>query len=217
MIKKDKLIILSGGMDSVTLLHEYQDEIAMAVSFFYGQKHVKEIAFATSNCMKLNIPHTTVDIQHAVLENLKSNLLSTGDSIPEGHYEDQIMKQTVVPFRNGIMLSLAAGIAESNNLFGVFIANHAGDHAIYPDCRAEFIDAMNQAMQKGTYNQIKLIAPYTSKTKREIALKGSIIGLDYTETWSCYKGGEKHCGKCGTCVERKEALQGFDLTEYEND
>lgn len=216
-MNKNKLIIVSGGMDSITLLHEFKNEIALAVSFIYGQKHLKEIAFATQNCMELKINHTTVDIQHAILENLKSNLLRTGADIPNGHYEDQVMKQTVVPFRNGIMLSLAAGIAESNNLKYVLVANHAGDHAIYPDCREEFIWAMNLAMNKGTYNEIQLLAPYTNITKRDIALRGHLLEVDYSKTWSCYKGKEMHCGECGTCVERKEALQGFDPTEYEND
>ena len=128
------------------------------------------------------------------------------------------MKSTVVPFRNGIMLSIAIGIAESNNLKKVFIANHGGDHTIYPDCRPEFIKAIDEAAEAGTFVDVRVVAPYTNITKGEIAAIGKKLGIDYAETWSCYKGGEKHCGKCGTCVERKEALAEAgieDTTEYE--
>ena len=128
------------------------------------------------------------------------------------------MRSTVVPFRNGIMLSVACGLAESYGLKHVMIANHYGDHAIYPDCRAGFIDAMSEAMRNGTYDGITIIAPYTSVSKTEIALHGKRLGIDYSETYSCYKGGEKHCGKCGTCRERIEALRDAgieDTTIYE--
>ena len=120
----------------------------------------------------------------------------------------------MVPFRNGIMLSIAIGIAESNNLDQVFIANHGGDHTIYPDCRPEFINAINGAATAGTYNNVRVVAPYTNITKGEIASIGKRLGIDYTETWSCYKGGEKHCGKCGTCVERKEALAAAGIDDH---
>ena len=148
-----------------------------------------------------------------------SSLLEGGDAIPEGHYADENMKSTVVPFRNGIMLSIAAGIAESNGLKKILIANHGGDHTIYPDCRPEFIKAMNEAIINGTYEDVSIDAPYTNITKADIAAIGKRLGIDYSETWSCYKGGEKHCGKCGTCIERKEALAlaGIDdRTEYKN-
>ena len=128
------------------------------------------------------------------------------------------MKSTVVPFRNGIMLSIACGLAVSHGLKRVMIANHAGDHTIYPDCRPEFIEAMSGAMRAGTFEDIRIFAPYTNITKGEIARHGKALGINYAETWSCYKGGEKHCGRCGTCVERKEALAyaGIDdPTEYE--
>lgn len=128
------------------------------------------------------------------------------------------MKSTVVPFRNAIMLSVAVGLAESRGLQSVFIANHAGDHAIYPDCRPEFVEAMGRATEAGTYDGIRVLAPYTNITKTDIARRGKELGIDYTETWSCYKGGQKHCGKCGTCTERREALAEAgieDHTEYE--
>ena len=148
----------------------------------------------------------------------KSSLLEGADAIPEGHYEDENMQSTVVPFRNGIMLAVAAGVAESRNLTKLLIANHGGDHTIYPDCRPEFISAMDSATNAGTYVGVRVVAPYTNITKGDIARIGKKLGIDYAETWSCYKGGEKHCGKCGTCVERKEALAyaGIeDTTEYE--
>ena len=148
----------------------------------------------------------------------RSSLLEGADAIPEGHYADENMKSTVVPFRNGIMLAVAAGVAESRNLTKLLIANHGGDHTIYPDCRPEFISAMDSATNAGTYVGVRVVAPYTNITKGDIARIGKKLGIDYAETWSCYKGGEKHCGKCGTCVERKEALAyaGIeDTTEYE--
>lgn len=215
---KDSLIIVSGGMDSITLLHEYSRDIALAVSFDYGSKHnAKEISFAKLHCERLGIKHIVIPLAF-VNEYFKSSLLKSGDEIPEGHYQADNMKSTVVPFRNGIMLSIAAGLAESNDLRKILIANHNGDHAIYPDCRATFIDSMNEAVSYGTYKNIKVFAPYTGISKADIARHGKELGLDYAETWSCYKGGEKHCGKCGTCIERIEALRDagiMDLTEYQ--
>lgn len=215
---KDSIIIVSGGMDSVTLLYDYKDRIALGISFDYGSNHnAKEIPFAKLHCERLGIPHITIplDFMHKYF---KSSLLEGAEAIPEGHYEDENMKSTVVPFRNGIMLAIAAGIAESNGLEHVMIANHGGDHAIYPDCRPEFISSMSNATKAGSYNGVTVLAPYTNITKGDIARRGKDLGIDFTETWSCYKGGEKHCGKCGTCVERKEALKEAgieDHTEYE--
>ena len=215
---KTSVIIVSGGMDSITLLYDKKDEIALGVSFDYGSNHnAREIPFAKMHCERLGIEHITIplDFMH---QYFKSSLLQGADAIPEGHYADDNMKSTVVPFRNGIMLAIAVGIAESRNLTKVLIANHGGDHTIYPDCRPEFISAIDAAASAGTYVNVKVCAPYTTITKTDIAAIGKRLGIDYTETWSCYKGGEKHCGKCGTCVERKEALKGAgieDNTEYE--
>ena len=217
---KDSVIIVSGGMDSITLLHERHEEIALGISFDYGSNHnSREIPFARMHCQRLGIKHIVIPLDFMSVY-FRSSLLDGADAIPEGHYEDANMKSTVVPFRNGIMLSIACGIAESNGLSRVFIANHGGDHAIYPDCRSEFIMAMDAAMSAGTYAHINIEAPYTEITKTDIALIGKAIGLDYTETWSCYKGGNVHCGKCGTCVERQEALRNAgieDKTEYSNE
>lgn len=215
---KDSVIIVSGGMDSTTLLYDRRDEIALAISFDYGSNHnAREIAYAEMHCKRLGIEHITIplDFMHKYF---RSSLLEGADAIPEGHYADENMKSTVVPFRNGIMLAVAAGVAESRNLTKLLIANHGGDHTIYPDCRPKFISAMDSATNAGTYVGVRVVAPYTNITKGDIARIGKKLGIDYAETWSCYKGGEKHCGKCGTCVERKEALAyaGIeDTTEYE--
>ena len=217
-MKKNSVIIVSGGMDSITLLYDHKDEIALGISFDYGSNHnAREIPFAKMHCERLGIKHITINLDF-MHQYFKSSLLDGADAIPEGHYADDNMKSTVVPFRNGIMLSIAIGIAESNNLDQVFIVNHGGDHTIYPDCRPEFIKAIDSAANAGTYNNVKVIAPYTQITKSDIARIGKKLGIDYTETWSCYKGGEIHCGKCGTCVERKEALAEAgieDCTIYE--
>lgn len=203
---KNSVIIVSGGMDSITLLYDHKDEIALGISFDYGSNHnAREIPFAKMHCERLGIKHITINLDF-MHQYFKSSLLDGAEAIPEGHYADDNMKSTVVPFRNGIMLSIAIGIAESTNLDQVFIANHGGDHTIYPDCRPEFINAIDAAATAGTYNNVKVVAPYTKITKSDIARIGKKLGIDYTETWSCYKGGEVHCGKCGTCVERKEAL-----------
>lgn len=203
---KNSAIIVSGGMDSITLLYDHKDEIALGISFDYGSNHnAREIPFAKMHCERLGIKHITINLDF-MHQYFKSSLLDGAEAIPEGHYADDNMKSTVVPFRNGIMLAIAIGIAESNNLDQVFIANHGGDHTIYPDCRPEFINAIDAAATAGTYNNVKVIAPYTKITKSDIARIGKRLGIDYAETWSCYKGGEVHCDKCGTCVERKEAL-----------
>jgi 7-cyano-7-deazaguanine synthase len=215
---KNALLVLSGGMDSTTLLYERKNEIALAVSFDYGSNHNgREIPFAKFHCEKLGIEHLTIPLKF-MHDYFKSSLLSGADAIPEGNYADENMKSTVVPFRNGIMLSVAAGLAESRGLTKVMMANHFGDHDIYPDCRKEFVDAMSQAMSAGTYANITIDAPYTLISKADIARKGKALGLDYGQTWSCYKGGKAHCRKCATCLERKTALAEAgieDTTEYE--
>ena len=208
------VLVYSGGLDSTTLLYEYKDSIALAVSFDYGSKHNKrELEFAALNCKRLGIRHLVIPLEF-MGKYFRSDLLIGGGDIPEGSYADENMKSTVVPFRNGIMLSIAAGLAESYELDAIMLANHSGDHAIYPDCRPEFIEGMAAAVEAGTYNGVKVVSPYCNMTKRDIALRGRELGVDFSLTYSCYKGGEKHCGKCGTCVERKEALEGFDPTEY---
>lgn len=206
-------------MDSTTMLYEYRDDIALAVSFHYGSNHNdKEIPFARYHCEKLGIKHITIPLAF-MKQYFRSSLLEGSEAIPEGNYDDENMKSTVVPFRNGIMLAIVAGLAETYGLKHVMMANHGGDHTIYPDCRPAFVEAMSAAIAAGTYEGITLETPYTNITKGEIARKGKALGIDYTQTWSCYKGGAVHCGKCGTCRERKEALAAAgieDLTPYED-
>jgi 7-cyano-7-deazaguanine synthase len=215
---KDSVIILSGGMDSTTLLYDQQERIALAVTFDYGSKHnAREIPFAELHCRRLGIKHVVVKLDF-MTKYFKSSLLQGGEDIPEGHYAEENMKSTVVPFRNGIMLSIAIGMAESAGLQHVMMANHSGDHTIYPDCRPEFVDAMSEAGRVGTFPGITLLCPFTNMTKGDIARRGRELGIDYAETWSCYQGGERHCGRCGTCVECREALEQagiIDTTEYE--
>jgi 7-cyano-7-deazaguanine synthase len=202
------VVLLSGGMDSVTALYHAAEAwtVVGALSFDYGSKHNhREIPYAEWHCQQLGITQETIRLDF-VDRLFKSSLLQSGGEIPEGHYEQQNMKQTVVPFRNGIMLSVTAGYAESVEADALVIAAHAGDHAIYPDCREEFMKSMGDAIQFGTYAQAELIRPFISMTKAEIAARGAELGVDFSRTWSCYKGGEVHCGKCGTCVERREAF-----------
>ena len=213
-MNKDSVLIVSGGMDSITMLYEYKERIALGISFDYGSNHnAREIPFATMHCERLGIKHIVINLGF-MHQYFKSSLLEGAEAIPEGNYDDENMKSTVVPFRNGIMLSIAAGVAESNGLKYVMMANHGGDHTIYPDCRPEFVSAMSEATRLGTYPGIEVLAPYTGITKSDIARHGKALGIDYAETWSCYKGGEHHCGKCGTCRERIEALADAGIEDH---
>ena len=210
---KDSVIILSGGMDSTTLLHLKKEDIELAVSFDYGSNHNRrEIECAQWQCRELGIEHIVIPLEF-MGRYFKSSLLSGGEQIPKGDYDSENMHSTVVPFRNGIMLSVACGLAESRGLKHVMMANHGGDHAIYPDCRPEFTKAMSSAMEAGTYDRITLTDPFTNLTKGEIAKLGGTLKVDYSHTYSCYCGGEKHCGECGTCRERKQAFKAAGLTD----
>ena len=207
MTQKDSVIIYSGGLDSTTLLYEERERVALAVTFDYGSNHAaREIACAKHQCALLGIEHIVIELGF-MGRYFQSSLLSGAADIPDGNYDEANMKSTVVPFRNGIMLSIACGLAESRGLKRVLIANHGGDHAIYPDCRPMFVDAMNAAMQAGTYEGVQLAAPYTNISKADIIRRGARLGIDYGATYSCYRGGEHHCGTCGTCTERREAFR----------
>jgi 7-cyano-7-deazaguanine synthase len=202
------IVLLSGGMDSVAAFYDARShhEVVGAISFDYGAKHNhKEIPFAAYHCRKFRVEHRVISLDF-VGELFKSNLLKSGGAIPDGHYEEETMKSTVVPFRNGIMLSIATGFAESKGAAGLVIAAHSGDHAIYPDCREEFMNSMAEAIRLGTYAGITLLRPFIDMTKADIASRGQALGVDFSQTWSCYKGGALHCGTCGTCVERREAF-----------
>ncbi len=195
-------------MDSVTALYHAADmsDFVAAVSFNYGAKHNdREIPFAVFHCRKLGIRHEIISLAF-INQLFKSDLLKSGGEIPDGHYEASTMRQTVVPFRNGIMMAIVAGFAESIGAQGLVIAAHLGDHAIYPDCREDFMKSMGEAIRLGTYEQVEVIRPFIGMNKAEIAKRGQELGVDFSHTWSCYKGGDRHCGKCGTCVERREAF-----------
>lgn len=203
------LVLLSGGMDSVTAFYHAREmaEVVGAVSFDYGSKHnARELPFAAWHAERAGVPHQVIPLDF-IEQHFASDLLRGGGEIPDGHYAEASMQRTVVPFRNGIMLAIACGLAESMGAGAVTIAAHSGDHAIYPDCREPFMQAMAEAMRDGTYARIRLERPFIAMDKAAIARRGAELGVDFATTWSCYKGGEKHCGTCGTCVERREAMQ----------
>lgn len=201
------VVIYSGGMDSYTVLHKalQQGHEVLALSFNYGQRHVKELEVAANVCAELNVPHKVVDIT-AINSLLAGSSLTDDIEIPEGHYEEESMKSTVVPNRNMILLSLAIGYAVSENANAVYYGAHSGDHAIYPDCRPEFVRQMNVVSQLANYEPVEVVAPYLDDDKNDILADGLAMGLDYANTWTCYNGRDKACGKCGACVERLEAF-----------
>ncbi len=213
--------ILSGGMDSVTCMHYLVNILkheVKALSVNYGQKHKKEIEYAKYQCDLLGIEHKVADLS-AISDLLgkDSVLMNKEKEVPHGHYEEPQMKQTVVPNRNMIMLSVATAWAISNKFDSVVYGAHFGDHAIYPDCREEFALQLGKAIKLCDWQEISLYRPFIKKTKADIAKLGSEMGVDFTKTWTCYKGEEIHCGMCATCIERREAfyLAGVeDPTEY---
>ena len=217
------LVVYSGGLDSYTLLNKALQNFKKveAITFDYGQKHKKEIDYAKNNCLELGIAHKVIKLDIA---DLLSNSALVGDSkIPEGNYDKEKMKQTIVPNRNMIMISIAASLAIKNKLQYLWYAAHAGDHEIYPDCRPYFIQNLNETLRIGTMEHrkenLRLVAPFIQYDKTWIAAKGKELGVPFEKTWTCYKGLDKHCGKCGACVERKEAFRdsgGNDPTIYED-
>lgn len=219
MSEQKVIVLLSGGVDSTTALyHAHRTHaIVEALSFSYGAKHNdRELPCAQWHAKHLGVPHMTVSLDF-IGDYFSSNLLKTGEAIPTGDYDEKTMRKTVVPFRNGIMLSIAAGFAESCGANALVIAAHAGDHAIYPDCRPEFMGAMENAIQLGTYARVHVQRPFITMTKAEIIQRGVELRVNFSRTWSCYVGGEMHCGICGTCLERREAfIQAgvFDSTKY---
>jgi 7-cyano-7-deazaguanine synthase len=201
------VVIYSGGMDSFTVLHKavQAGHDVYALSFNYGQRHVKELQCAAKVCQELGIKHKIVDIS-AINQLLAGSSLTDDIDIPEGHYAADNMKSTVVPNRNMILLSLAVGYAVSLGASQVYYGAHSGDHFIYPDCRPEFVQKMHDVCQIANYEPVDIISPYLSQTKIDILADGLAMGLDYSKTWTCYNGREKACGKCGSCQERLEAF-----------
>lgn len=217
----DKVVVIySGGMDSYTVLHKaiQAGKDVHALTFNYGQRHIKEIDVAAKVCNKLNISHKVVDIS-AINSLIGGSALTDDIDIPEGHYAEDNMKATIVPNRNMILLSLAIGYAVSLGADEVYYGAHSGDHAIYPDCRPIFVAKMNEVAAIANYEDVRIITPYLHQSKIEILTDGLAMGLDYGETWTCYNGREKACGKCGSCVERLEAFeqnQATDPLSYES-
>lgn len=213
------VVIYSGGMDSFTVLNRAlkDGKEVFALSFDYGQRHVKELDCARDVCQSLGVPHKVVDIS-TINQLLAGSSLTDDIDIPEGHYEEESMKSTVVPNRNMILLSLAVGYAVSVQASQVYYGAHSGDHAIYPDCRPEFVEKMNDVCQIANYEAVDIFSPYLQQTKIDILTDGLTMGLDYSKTWTCYNGREKACGKCGACQERLEAFEKNNVSdplEYE--
>ena len=208
-------VLCSGGMDSTVALYDAarHHEVLAVISCDYGAKHnPKEIPLAAHHARLLKLPHRILPL-HFIRDLFTSNLLTSGGEIPEGDYDENNMRQTVVPFRNGIMLAAAAGLAESIGAEGVVIGAHGGDHAIYPDCREDFMQAMQTAIEKGTYARVQLLRPFINADKSDIARRGAELQVDFAQTWSCYKGGDLHCCTCATCLERQNAFITADVTD----
>jgi len=216
------LVICSGGLDSVSLAHvtHAEGDLALLVSFDYGQRHAKEVEFAAACAARLGVPHRLIDMR-GIGAALTGSALTDDVDVPDGHYAEETMRITVVPNRNAIMLAIAFGVAAAEGCDRVATAVHGGDHFIYPDCRPAFteaFDAMQRAALDG-YADVRLWTPFVQRSKADIVTAGAAVGTPFAETWSCYKGGARQCGRCGTCVERREAfhLAGVaDPTDYED-
>lgn len=208
------VVIYSGGMDSFTLLHLAlaRGYKVHALSFDYGQRHVRELECAKRVCAELAIPHKVIDIR-ALAGVMAGSALTSDVAVPEGHYEEESMKATVVPNRNMILLSLATGYAVTAGAVAVWYGAHGGDHAIYPDCRPEFVAKMDAVCRVANYEPIGIEAPFMEFSKGAILAEGVKLGLDYSKTWTCYNGRDKACGRCGSCVERLEAFAENGLSD----
>ena len=208
------VVIYSGGMDSFTVLNRalHDGKEVFSLTFDYGQRHVKEIEYASTVCQSLNVNHKVIDIS-SINQLLAGSSLTDDIDIPQGHYEAESMKSTVVPNRNMILLSLAVGYAVSVGASQVYYGAHSGDHAIYPDCRPEFVMKMNEVCKIANYESVEIFSPYLTVTKSDILTDGLKMGLKYDNTWTCYNGREKACGQCGACQERLEAFSDNNVTD----
>lgn len=208
------VVIYSGGMDSFTLLNlaKARGYQVHALSFNYGQRHVKELDYARAVCASLAIPHKVVDIR-AMSEVMEGSALTSDIDVPEGDYAESNMKATVVPNRNMILLSLATGYAVTVGASAVWYGAHGGDHAIYPDCRPEFVQKMDAVCRVANYEPVGIDAPFMAMNKGDILAEGLKLHLDYGQAWTCYNGREKACGRCSSCVERLEAFALHGLSD----
>jgi 7-cyano-7-deazaguanine synthase len=216
---KSAIVLLSGGMDSTTLAYlvkeQFHPDEMLCLSVFYGQKHQVELTFARETADRLGAQWSLLHLA-SVGAMLKSSLTQPDIAVPHGHYADDNMKITVVPNRNAIMLAAAFGLAFSHEAEIVGLAAHAGDHTIYPDCRPAFVDAFNEMERHsngGQFPEAVVFAPFLNMTKADIVETGEKLGVPWAQTWSCYEGGDQHCGKCGTCVERREAFELAGVTD----
>jgi len=224
----DGVAIVSGGLDSITMLYKllFQDNRRpFVLSFDYGQRHVREISAAGEVCNLLGIEQRVFDFTDFgwITELSGSALVDDTVVVPEGHYAAETMKATVVPNRNMAMISIAAAFCISIKGDYVATAIHSGDHAIYPDCRPGFIQAMRSAIRIANegfvHPNFHIYTPFILQSKTDIATLAQVLAVPIEKTWSCYNGREQHCGRCGTCVERQEALHNAgvpDLTPYED-
>ena len=213
-MSKKAVVIISGGMDSTTLLYEIKDKYdkVYGLSFNYKQRHMKELECAMRTCACLGVEHKIMDL--SVLNELAPSSLTRDDwDVPEGHYADENMKETVVPNRNMVMLSLATSFAISKKAHSLYYGAHSGDHDIYPDCRLEFVLSIQRSVELCDWHQLRLKAPYLKMDKGDIVIKGKRLNVDYSLTWTCYKGLDVSCGKCGSCTERLEAFEKANLKD----
>ncbi|PKH02950.1 7-cyano-7-deazaguanine synthase QueC [Psychromonas sp. MB-3u-54] len=220
-MSKKVVVIYSGGMDSFTVLHKAMQQglTPYALTFDYGQRHIKEIEVARKVCEELGVHHKVIDISAINQLIGGSSLTDNSIDVAQGHYQQENMKSTVVPNRNMILLSLAIGYAVSLGAEQVYYGAHSGDHEIYPDCRPIFVEKMNDVAAVANYEKVEIFSPYLNNNKSGILKDGMAMGLDYSKTWTCYNGREKACGKCGSCVERLEAFAANginDPIEYES-
>lgn len=220
-MRRRTVVVLSGGLDSTVLLHKvvHEGDEAIALSLLYGQRHEVELKHARLAASALGVQHLVLDVRALAPALIGSSLTSSGIPVPHGHYADESMKATVVPNRNMLLLAIAGSVAVSHKAGRIAYGAHAGDHAIYPDCRPAFIDAMRVAFLLCDWSAVELYAPFAELSKADIVAEGDRLRVPMGATWSCYQGGDVHCGKCGTCVERIEAftLAGVeDLTRYES-
>ena len=202
------VVLFSGGLDSTVLVQQLIHDQASVrlLSINYGQRHKKELSHSARIATSMNLPHRILDLPDLAELLSGSSLTDSSVELPEGHYAEESMKSTVVPNRNMILLAMAAGYALSIDFDTVAYAAHAGDHTIYPDCRPVFADAMQNALQLADWKDLRLHRPFVNLTKAELVRIGAKLGAPLHLTWSCYAGDESHCGKCGTCVERKRGF-----------
>lgn len=203
------MVIFSGGMDSGTLLYHLRDQghELLPIGIDYRQRHIKELDYAHRFCAQLGLKYPVLNLRSVGALLAGSSQTDKSIPVPHGHYQAETMKLTVVPNRNMLMLAAAGAVAIAHQCEALAYGAHAGDHAIYPDCRAGFIQIMREAFLNCDWKPLELLTPFRDWSKGEIAKEGVRLGVPYELTWTCYEGGEDPCGRCGACTERKEAFE----------